>query len=83
VLAGRNGGAWPLLDPGTRAASSRLYHNVSEPMEKLTWITVLICAALAACEPRGMPQKPKTEAARVAAVERSGDTTAPVAGERE
>ena len=52
-------------------------------MEKLTWITVLICAALVACEPRGMPQKPKTETSRVAAAERSGDTTVSVAGERE
>jgi hypothetical protein len=28
-------------------------------MEKRLWITLLACLALAACEPRGTPQKPK------------------------
>ena len=31
-------------------------------MDKITWITILVCLALAACEPRGTPQKPKTSA---------------------
>ena len=29
-------------------------------MEKLTLFTVLVCMAVAACEPRGTPQQPKT-----------------------
>ncbi len=52
-------------------------------MEKLTWFTVLICAALVACEPRGTPQKPKTVAPLAVAAEPGFATTVPIAGDRD
>jgi hypothetical protein len=40
-------------------------------MEKLTWITIAVCAALVACEPRGTPPKPETTPAQLSVVDRA------------
>jgi hypothetical protein len=75
--------------PGVRALQACVLHRLASiapgatRMEKLTWFTVLICAALAACDPRSTPQKPKTGVSIALAFERSEVVVMPIAGERD